>query len=253
MKVNKITMFACGIISILTIILTIIIGLKYDTSVQKISLIFNICLGLFTSSTISMVIAIVGYFHAKEVINEKVKFNLQSLYLNMIVHSRTLGQTVPQIHTATYLEQLPFKNISSISQLSLEFINNMEVGLFCPIFENSKLSKVYSQLAEFQIVLYNIKNISMQLETMILEYSNKALQLQVNQQNGIKPNPNDLQSLDQLKNIINIKTAKLHEHATDRSMQLEKIAQQFYSCNHDKTSWETIKSDLMVQARNIVG
>lgn len=128
----------------------------------------------------------------------------------------------------------------------------MELGLFSPIQKHSKLAKVYIKLIEFQPVVYNIKNISMDLETMVLQYTNQSLQIQNMQLKGVQPNPIDLQNLDVLKNLINIRTAKLHEHTTDRMMQLDRIAKEFFDCKVEKQSWEEIKSELLLQVESIV-
>ncbi len=216
------------------------------------SIIQNILLGLFTGSVVSCVTTTVGYVYAKQVLIEKASNNIQSLYINMVVHSKRIGNVLEKIHSTTSLEYLPFSDISGLSQLNINFLNNMELGLFSPIQKHSRLAKVYIKLIEFQPVVYNIKNISMDLETMVSQYTYQSLQIQNMQLQGAQPNPIDLQNLDALKNLINIRTAKLHEHTTDRMLQLDKIAKEFFDCKNNKQSWEKIKEGLLLQVEDIV-
>lgn len=216
------------------------------------SIIQNILLGLFTGSVVSCVTTTVGYIYAKQILIEKASNNIQSLYINMVVHSKRIGNVLEKIHSTTSLEYLPFSDISGLSQLNINFLNNMELGLFSPIQKHSRLAKVYIKLIEFQPVVYNIKNISMDLETMVSQYTYQFLQIQNMQLQGAQPNPIDLQNLDALKNLINIRTAKLHEHTTDRMLQLDKIAKEFFDCKNNKQSWEKIKESLLLQVEDIV-
>ena len=249
MKVNKWTSLACLGIAIISILIILVINIYTQ---NNNSVVVNIFLGLFTSSLVSMAISIVGYIHEKAVLIEKAKNNLKSLYMNMYAHSRMIGKALEKIHTSSSLENLPFKNISSLSQYNINFLNNMELGLFSPVLKNSRLSQVYNRLIEFQSILYNIKNISVDLEILTLQYTYDYLQLQNNQMQGIQPNVIQIQNLDSMKNLINIRTAKLHEHTTDRMLQLEKIAKEFFDCKGGKQSWEKIKSNLLLQVEDII-
>lgn len=251
LKVNKWTILACAAFAIVSIIVLLILE-KYMPNTNGCSIIQNILLGLFTGAIISCVTTIVGYIYAKQVLIEKASNNIKSLYINMVVHSKRIGNVLEKIHSTTSLENLPFSDMSGLSQLNINFLNNMELGLFSPIQKHSKLAKVYIKLIEFQPVVYNIKNISMDLETMVLQYTNQSLQIQNMQLKGVQPNPIDLQNLDVLKNLINIRTAKLHEHTTDRMMQLDRIAKEFFDCKVEKQSWEEIKSELLLQVESIV-
>lgn len=251
LKVNRWTTLVCAAFAIFSILVVIVIK-RYIPDTVDTTIIENIFLGLFTSFTVSMVVATIGYWHEKEVIIEKTSNNLKSLYSNMFALSKAIGQTLQKIHTATSLDTLSFKNISGFSQLNVEFLNNIELGLFSPLNKNSQLAQVYIQLSEFQSVVYNIKNISIDLEMMVLQYTYDLLQLENAKQRGLTPNPIDLKNIDAMKNLINIRTAKLHEHTTDRTMQLEKIAEEFFSGKHSKQSWKDIKPNLLLQIEDIV-
>lgn len=59
-------------------------------------------------------------------------------------------------------------------------------------------------------------------------------------------------SNNELRNLINIRTAKLHEYVTGQTLELENIAKSFYSYKNRKCPWEMIKANLMLQVEDIV-
>ena len=243
MKINKITLITCVVISLLSGV-TI---LFFDNT-----LIVNISSGLFTGFIASFVISIIGYFHERNIILEKTDNNIKSLYINMMVLSKIIGNVLPQIHKADSMEPLPFKNISGLSELSVSFSEKMDLGLFSPIWKWGKLARTYAELIEFQQALYNIKNISVNLQAQTMEFTVKNLELQNAQIRGIQPNSTEFEYINELKNLINIRTAKLHEYVTGQVLELEKIAKSFYGYKDRKRPWEMIKAHLMVQVEDIV-
>ena len=69
---------------------------------------------------------------------------------------------------------------------------------------------------------------------------------------GAQPSPTEFEHINELKNLINIRTAKLHEYVTGQALELEKIAKSFYCHKDRKRPWEMIKANLMVQVEDIV-
>ena len=243
MEINKITMITCAIITLFS-------GLAvFFCDNELIQSIFG---GLFTGFIASLVISIIGYFHERNIILEKTDSNIKSLYINMMVLSKIIGNILPQIHKAASMEPLPFKNISRLSELSVGFSEKMDLGLFSPICKRGKLARIYTELIEFQQVLYNIKNISVNLQAQTMEFTIKSLELQNAQMRGIQPSPTEFEYIAELKNLINIRTAKLHEYVTGQALELEKIAKSFYGYKNRKCPWEMIKANLMVQVEDIV-
>lgn len=243
MKINKTTMITCIVITILSGLAILL----FDNA-----LIQNISSGIFTGFIASLVISIIGYFHERNIILEKTDNNIKSLYINMMVLSKIIGSALPQIHNATAMESLPFKNISGLSELSVGFTEKMDLGLFCPFWKHGKLARIYLELIEFQQVLYNIKNITANLQAQTMEFSIKTLELQNTQLRGMQPSPTDFESIDDLKNLINIRTAKLHEYVTSQALELERIAKSFYTYKSRKYPWEKIKANLTLQIEDIV-
>ena len=243
MKINKNTMITCAVI-------TLISGcavLFFDNT-----LIQNIAPGIFTGFLVSLVVSVIGYFHERNVILEKTDGNIKCLYINMCVLSKILGDVLPQIHRAVSMEQLPFKTISGLSELNVEFAGKMDIGLFSPICKKGILSKTYVELTEFQQTLYNIKNISADLQMQTMKFTIVAMQLQNAQYYRSQIKPTDADYAEDLKNLINIRTAKLHEYVTGQMLELDKIAESFFSYKSRKYPWKEIKKNLMKQVEDIV-
>ena len=170
----------------------------------------------------------------------------------MMVLSKIIGSALPQIHKAASMEPLPFKNISGLSELNVSFTEKMDLGLFSPLWKWGRLAHIYTELIEFQQVLYNIKNISVNLQAQTMEFTIKTLEIQNAQLQGVQLSPTVLENVNELRNLINIRTAKLHEYVTGQTLGLENIAKSFYSYKNRKCPWEMIKANLMVQVEDIV-
>lgn len=251
MKINKNTAVVCVAAIIISGIAIILMAL-YVPRFSGYDVLQTMVLGAFSSFIVSAVIAIVGYFHERNVIIEKTDNNIKSLFINMNVLSQIIGNTLQQIHTAQDLSVLPFGNIANLSTLNVDFFNSMDLGLFSPLNKKGNLVEIYDELIEFQHVAYNIKNISWNLQAQTIDYSNRMLKIQNNQSFGIQTDPMEIQYLDTLKNTINIRTAKLHEYVTGQVLELEKLIKRFYECNKRKKTWEDIKKNLQAEIEYIV-
>ncbi len=246
MKVNKITIIACA-----TVIIISGIAICLVPNTESFAIIQNILTGVFTSSIVSCIIAVVNYFNERNCIIEKIDNNLKSLYINMSVLSQIIGNVSSHVNSAINLSSLAFKNISELSSFNVTFLNNMNLGLFSPFFKCGNLNRVCINLIEYQNIAYNIKNISYELQMYALEYDNQNLIYHNKQIMGIQINPTDNQNIANFKNSINIKVAKFHEYTTGKTIELEKNAEKFYSRKGSKHKWQEIKSSLMMQIEDI--
>ena len=159
MKINKITLLVCSILTVVSGLTMVVIESTVPDNIDT-SLCQSVVSGIFTGFIVSLVISVIGYFHERNIILEKTDSNIKSLYINMMVLSKIIGSALPQIHKAASMEPLPFKNISGLSELNVSFTEKMDLGLFSPLWKWGRLAHIYTELIEFQQVLYNIKNIS---------------------------------------------------------------------------------------------
>ena len=226
MKVNKITALVCLIITVLSGVLLIFS--------KDYSMLQNVLSGIFTGFIVSLVIAVIGYFHERAKILETIDINIRSLFLNIAVMSKMLEKLLPQIHNAASLQDLPFKNLSGFSALNLEFIEKMNLGLYSPFYSKSQKAMACKRLKEFHQTAYNIQTSANKLEMMVLRFCAATLTLQNNQMMGKQPTSVDLQNLDNKKNEIIIFTAKFHEYTTGQVIELKKIAQDFFGSKKNR-------------------
>ena len=251
MKINKITLLVCSILTVVSGLTMVVIESTVPDNIDA-SLCQSVVSGIFTGFIVSLVISVIGYFHERNIILEKTDSNIKSLYINMMVLSKIIGSVLPQIHKAASMESLPFKNISGLSELNVSFTEKMDLGLFSPLWKWGRLAHIYTELIEFQRVLYNIKNISVNLQAQTMEFTIKTLEIQNAQLQGAQLSPTVFENVNELRNLINIRTAKLHEYVTGQTLELENIAKSFYSYKNRKCPWEMIKANLMVQVEDIV-
>lgn len=248
MKINKKTAIVCAIAIIISGVIMVLLGLFAPESTWS-DIFQNISSGVFASFIVSLVVTIVGYYYERDVIIERTDKNIKRLYVNMFVLSKIIGNTLKQIHTTTNMYTLPFEKISQLSELNVTYLDKMNLGLFNPFCKKSELASTYIQLTDYQQIAYNIKNVAINLQFLTVQYDNQALKLQ---NNGFQPSLKDIQDLDNLKNLINVKAAKFHEYTTAQYIELEKIAKSFYTYRKDKQSWDSIKTNLLLQMEDDV-
>lgn len=249
MNINKRTAVVCAFAIFVSGIIMIILRLLAPQSTGW-DVLQSIISGVFASFIVSLVVTVVGYYYERDVIIAKTDNNIKRIYVNMIVLSKTIGNTLEQIHTTTDMSMLPFEKISQLSEINLTFLDKMDIGLFTPFNKKSKLALTYIQLTDYQQIAYNIKNIAINLQFQTEQYTDQSRKLQ---NNGSQLSYADMQNLDLLKNLINVRTAKFHEYTTAQTLELEKIAKSFYTCKKGKYSWDSIKTKLLLQTEDIIG
>lgn len=247
MKVNKITIIAC-LIAILVSGVAIIFFNGFLT-------LQNIVMGIFTSSIVSCIVALVNYFHERNLIVERIDNNIKNLYINMSLMFNALESTFPQIESNFYFQDPFFNYILMLSEKNVEFLNDMKLGLFNPFFKESKLYNICIQLSRFEDIAYNLKNIVGNLHNQEVECNyrfslcNNTL-VNNNQNNFV--NPVYPPELICFRNQIVTDTAKLQGFVRVKLIDLENISADFYNRKSSKQRWDTIKSNLLSQIENII-
>lgn len=251
MKINKVTAIICGILTILSGIATALVTL-FAPQTAKYAAIQAVISSIFSGFIVSLVVPSIGYWHERNIIIEKTDNNIQSLYINMCIISRRIGEVLPQIPHAMRMKSLSFKQVYELSDLNIDFSKDMSLSSFIPFFKRGKLAQIYNELRKFQQTLYSIKSTSASIYGQMQEYDIQLLSMQYNQMSGMPVDPNSKAAIESLKNEINVRTAKFHEYATGQLCELEKITKSFYSVKCRKQSWEDIKPVLMQQAEDIL-
>lgn len=244
MKVNKTTIYVC---CLALIVLTVILMFSefITTTIQEM------ISGVFTGFIVSLVILFVGYFHEKNKILDQTERNLKSLYISMHILSKITGNISQQIYTTYNLSSLQFGLIPKMAEQSIEFMNNMGLGMFDPFCDKGYTSVAFDRLTLLQQKIYTVKNISMNLEVTTLKHTLKVNQIETLLKRGEIVPQNTTEEVNVLKNFVNIRTAKLHEYETSITLELEDIAQTFYKCDEIKDSWQDVKENLLKQIEEI--
>lgn len=86
----------------------------------------------------------------------------------------------------------------------------------------------------------------------MLNYGIQYNKIQAKIAQEIATTPEEAQILDELKNSINILTAKLHEYTTGQSIELGKIAKDFFGYKKKRLYWNDLEAALISRAENIV-
>lgn len=244
MKVNKITVIACSI-SILISGIGIIL-LKSFTTWQ------NIVMGIFTSSVVSCIIALINYFHERNIIIENIDNNIKNLYINMSLMFKVLEKTIPQIKNCLYFQDAFFNYILMLSEKNVEFLNDMKLGLFNPFFKDTKLYNICIQLLRFEDITYYLKNNVGNIRNQEAE-CNYELSFYNNTSNqSIFANQFYPPELLGFREQIITATAQLQEFVKVKLMDLENISADFYNRKFSREHWDTVKSNLLNQIENII-
>lgn len=254
MKINKKTFLVCTLLVIVFGLGIAILNIIANEEAVLVNIFHDIFMGVFTGAIVSGVVALIGYFHERRSILERTNDNLKSLYINLLVQSKIIGDDLQYIHTATDFSGFHFSTISGLSTLNITFLNEMNIQLYSPFQVCGKgvdkFSEDYLKLYDLKQSFYNIKHIAMDLEILTLEYTNKALKIKTDQGSGIQISKEREQDLDMHKNLINIRTAKFHEYVTSKLLELESLANSFYK--HSKNKWDDIKKNLLLQVEDIM-
>ena len=87
MKINKITLLVCSILTVVSGLTMVVIESTVPDNIDT-SLCQSVVSGIFTGFIVSLVISVIGYFHERNIILEQTDSNIKSLYINMMVLSK---------------------------------------------------------------------------------------------------------------------------------------------------------------------
>lgn len=242
MKINRNTAFICVALIVISCVCLFIFG---DNNA-----LLGVFTGIFTGFIVSFVISIINYLYEREKLFETIDNNLSGIYINIKTMSNILDDFLPLIYNSYYIQDYSIKNVVSLSSLNIDYSEKMNLGLFSPFFKSCKKAGVISKLNDYKSIIYNFKRISIELDMKIAEYNLMQSNKNNAQMQGMTFNIND-KYIDDIKNYINIRTAKFHEYTESSVIALEKMAKEFYTyCK--KKSWDDVKKDLTLQVNEIL-
>lgn len=243
MKVNKIATLVC---------LLFVIGSGLSIYLlRNLTIAPDIFIGLFTGFIASLAIAVINYFVERERILNSIDSGIKDSYINIIAISKIMAQILPTIHTASDISGVQFKNAYSISLINSRIFEETKLELYSPFFKNDKL-KACEELKMFKNEVYNIKNMTANLEIQVFEYRMLYLKTHDKKISGQTVTPDEQDELDKKRNLVHKLTSELQEYTEKQAVELGNIATKFFRQIRNKNRWNDIKKELLPQVKIVV-
>lgn len=212
----------------------------------------ELLLGIVTGAFISVVIALVSYFHEREILIAKAASLSLSVYYDLSILEKLIRYVLLQLGSTAPIQDSAFRNVSSIAQASAEVYNDTSEDLYAPFCRKSTLSKNYAAFTSFRPILQNIARIAQSIESLALQMKLTSLQMGATWQSG-QQLPESLSSLSstQEKTLL-VRVSKLHEHVTDRKNSYAEIAEYFFTRTHKDDTWKNTTKNIDSEIDEII-
>lgn len=238
MKASKYTIIVSTIIGIITGMLLLVIE---DCDSKP----FIVSVGIFTGVLVSLVSTVITYFDKRATLFQAVKSNIADIFINLnIIHSMT-GNILNQIQYFYNLKELNYKMLIGLAELNTDFASKMQVGVFEPIFPIGKKYNAITNMKEFEIDLFNLKLCIGKIQNAALEHDLLLMNISNRQ-----PTVDEGNRLNDLRTLVLVQTAKVHEYQASLLQMIDKMAQPFYGKNNN--SWNNVKEQLFIKADSIL-
>ena len=241
MLINK-RIISCSIVVFCVCFLCIFI-FKNNMLVQ------NIFVSLMTGAIISFMTAEINYLSERQKILYKIKGTIPTIYMNLKQIHKLTGDILPHIIYAQQLEDLNYRRLLSLADLNMQFVQDCHINTFSCFVKNGKLSLAVRNFAKYSDSLYNLKNCLAELENAVLDADIIQSKLYLKQANNQAILPEERRLLQDKRNFVNIRTAKVHEYEASLLLQLDNVAMQFFV--KPKNIWTEQKMLLDQQALQI--
>lgn len=209
------------------------------------SKLFVVTVGIFTGVFVSLVSTVVFYFDKRAAIYQAVKSNIADIYINLhIIHSMT-GNILNQVQNFYNLKDLNYKLVMGLSELNINFASNMHVGTFSPLLSFGKKYRAIEDMKEFENDLFNLKLCIGKIQNAALEHD---LLLSVVPVRLLTLDENN--RLNELRTLVLVQTAKVHEYQASLLEKIDKIAIPLYG--KEDNSWNSVKQQLFIKADSIM-
>lgn len=240
MKANKYTIIACVIIGIISCITMIAINNSSSKS-------FIVAVGIFTGVLVSLVSTIVSYCDKRGTIYHAVESNIADIFINLhIIYSMT-GNILNQIQYFYGLKELNYKMLIGLAELNTSFASSMQLGTYEPLFPIGKKHYAIKDMRQFEKDLFNLKLCIGKIQNAALEHD---LLLTMISNCNRQPTVDEGTRLNELRTLVLVQTAKVHQYQDSLLHEIDKIAGPFYGKGNN--SWDNVKKQLFVKADMIL-
>lgn len=237
MKVNKWIIICSVLIGMLCIFLLIVS--EDDTLIESVAV------SLLTGAIISVLTSIIYYFNERQRILYKIKEAIPNIYINLKYMNDMMSNILPQVIYVQYLDSLNYRRLLELASLNMDFVQQCQVGLFVAFSKNGKTVHAVDKFQKYIDDLYNLKNCLGKLECIVLDADILQNQLYIKQINNQIILPEEQKLLCDKRNLVNVRTAKIHEYEVSLMKELDDIADIFF--HKTKNEWKEKKGILNQQ------
>jgi hypothetical protein len=241
MRVNK-WIITCSIVVCIICIVSLFI---FEENTLK----SNIAVSLLTGAIISAMTAIIYYLNEWQKIMHDIREAIPDIYINLkLIHNLT-GEILPQITYVQQLDGLNYRRLLSLASLNMDFVQRCQASAFSCFRKNGKYAHAIDEFLKYSNSLYNLKDCLGKLECVVLDADILQNQLNIKQINNQMISVEENKLLHDKRNLVNIKTAKIHEYEASLLIQLDEIANYYFI--KPKNLWEEKKNILNQKAMQI--
>ena len=188
----------------------------------------NIMISLLTGAIISFMTAEIYYLSERQKIICAIKDAIPVIYLNLKQIHKLTGEILPQIIYVQQLDGLNYRRLLSLADLNMNFVQQCHISGFSFFVKNRKLSCAVREFSQYTDCLYNLKDCLGKLECAVLDADIIQSKLYIKQANNQIILPEESKLLQDKRNLVNIRTAKVHEYEASLLQKLDLIADQFF-------------------------
>lgn len=191
-------------------------------------LVQNVLVSLLTGSIISFMTAEIYYLSDRQKIIYEIKEAIPAIYINLKQIHKLTGDILPQIIYVQQLDGLNYKKLLSLADLNMNFVTQCRINAFSCFIKNGKLSCVVRAFSKYTDCLYNLKRCLGELECVVLDADILQTKLFLKQASNQAISLEESKLLQDKRNLVNIKTAKVHEYEASLLLQLDDVADHFF-------------------------
>lgn len=209
----------------------------------------NIMISLLTGAIISFITAEIYYLSERQMIICEIKDAIPVIYINLKQIHKLTGDILPQIIYVQQLDGLNYRRLLSLADLNMNFAQQCHISSFSCFVKNGKLSCAVREFSQYTDSLYNLKDCLGKLECAVLDADIIQSKLYIKQANNQIILPEESKLLQDKRNLVNIRTAKVHEYEASLIQQLDHVADQLFV--KPKNIWTEQKKMLDQKAMQI--
>lgn len=231
MRINKMVIVSSIAIAILGILMTVYLGCS--------PIIVDIGIGLLTGAIVSLVTSVLYYAYEWRDIISSVKKVIPSLYLEVGLIERLTGSILPQIPKVNLLADLNFSRLSGLASEAYRLANSSKVDDFSGLVKASRTEANLQCFRTYVSDLANLRSCIYDIELLSLSADCLQLELNLKQTNGYLITPAEWEALNEKRNLVNVRTAKVHEYEASLLLRIDELGGKFFYRKNE--TWGQIK------------